>query len=411
MHKSEALTEPEADNEKQVPSNSSEPPDGGLHAWLTVLGAALVSFSTFGIVNAYGAFSDFYRSSYINNESPTLISMVGSIQVFVLYFFGAFVGPIFDAYGPKYLIPASGLTVTLALCLLSITPPHRIFSQFLTQSVLFNLGAAFGFYPSISIITHWFKKRTAYALGCVIGGASAGGIVFPIMLHKLLPKIGFGWTVRACALVVAFCYSCAIVTIRARRPPKPLPPIKVFLDFAAFKDPRYAIFAVGAWFNIVSVFNPFFQVGAYGIVANGASPVTPYLLTIMCATSIFGRVLPGIVADKLGRFNTIAASTTISSILTLSVWYTSTKQVNIVVFAAFYGFTSGPFFSLMPACVSQISPIDRIGARIGMLFAFLSFGALAGTPIGGVFIRDTTIENFRHLILYTVRFSPLLLLC
>jgi len=78
------------------------PPDGGLQAWLTVLGCSLVSFSTFGcvllsplgiqfthfscsIVNAFGAFSDFYRSNYLSSSSPTLVSMIGSVGVFVLY--------------------------------------------------------------------------------------------------------------------------------------------------------------------------------------------------------------------------------------------------------------------------------------------------------------------------------------
>lgn len=111
-----------------------------------------------------------------------------------------------------------------------------------------------------------------------------------------------GWTVRACAFIVLGCYAIATVTIKSRRPPKPLPPLLRIVDFSAFLDARYAIFAVGAWFNIVSVFNPFFQVGAYGTVANGASSLTPYLLAIMCATSIAGRVLPGIIADKIGRY-------------------------------------------------------------------------------------------------------------
>lgn len=51
----------------------------------------------------------------------------------------------------------------------------------------------------------------------------------------------------------------------------------------------------------------------------------------------------------------------------------------------------------------QISPIEEVGARIGMAFVFMSTGALAGTPIGGVFISSKTLPNFRHLILFSVR--------
>jgi len=223
----------------------------------------------------------------------------------------------------------------------------------------------------------------------------------PIMLNKLIPLIGFGWTIRIIAFIVLISYAVATVTIRSRRPRRPLPPLRRIIDFGAFLDLRFTLFAAGAWLTVISIFIPFFQVGAYGVATHGANPLTPYLLAIMCATSIVGRVLPGHIADKAGRFNTIVVATMISAILVLALWYTSTAERNIVVFAALYGFASGPFFSLLPACVAQISPPERVGARIGMLFATLSFGALAGTPIGGIFIRQTTVANFGHLILYT----------
>ncbi|KAI0056547.1 MFS general substrate transporter [Artomyces pyxidatus] len=385
----------------EVPIDPYAPPDGGLQAWLTVLGATLVGFSTFGVVNAFGAFSDFYKRDYLSNYDPTLISMIGAIQVFVLYFFGAFSGSLFDAFGPTYMIPISGAVTSFAFFMLSLTKPQQIYQQYLTQAILFNIGATFGFFPALSVITHWFKRKSAYALGCVLAGASAGGIVFPIMLDHLLPRVGFGWAVRAIAFIVLGCYIIATFTIKSRRPPKPLPPLSRIINLTAFRDPRYALFAAGAFFNILSVFNPFFYVGLYGVATHGESKITPYLLPIMNATSIFGRVLPAILADRVGRFNVICVSVLACSIIDFAVWYPTTGEAPIIVFAALYGFVSGPFFTLMPACVNQISPVEQVGGRIGMLFATLSFGALAGTPIGGVFIKTQTREHFQSLIIYT----------
>jgi hypothetical protein len=37
-----------------------------------------------------------------------------------------------------------------------------------------------------------------------------------------------------------------------------------------------------------------------------------------------------------------------------------------------------------------------------MMFAFMSTGALAGTPLGGVFIKEATVEHFKKLILFSV---------
>ncbi|KAA1469651.1 MFS general substrate transporter [Dentipellis sp. KUC8613] len=384
-----------------APIDPYAPPDGGLQAWLTVLGATLVGFSTFGVVNAFGEFSSFYKTTYLSNYSATLVTMIGAVQVFVLYFCGAFAGSLFDAFGPKYMVPISGVITSFSFFMLSITKPQQIYQQYLTQAVLFNLGATFGFFPALAVCTHWFKRKAAYALGCVLAGASLGGIIFPIMLNKLIPRVGFGWATRAIAFIILGCYIIATFTIKARRPTKPLPPLLRILDFSAFRDRRYVLFAIGAWLNIIAVFNPFFYIAIYGTVLHGESNVTPYLLPIMNATSMVGRTLPAILADKVGRFNVISVSVLLCSIFNLALWYTTTSESGVIAFAAVYGFVSGPFFTLMPACVTQISPLDRIGGRIGMLFATLSFGALAGTPIGGVFIRTESREHFQHLILYT----------
>ncbi|KAJ7482962.1 major facilitator superfamily domain-containing protein [Mycena galericulata] len=382
---------------------AGEPPDGGLAAWLTILGASLVAFATFGTVNGYGSFNDYYATTYLSNYSPTLISMIGAIQVFILYSFAGLSGALFDAFGPRYMIPISGLVTCFAFFMLSVTKPQQIYQQYLTQAVLFSLGATFGFFPALAVCAHWFKRRLAFAVGFPIAASSLGGIIYPVLLDRLIPRLGFGWTVRILAFILLGCFLIASVTITTPRPPKPLPRLSQMLAFRAFRDPCYTCLCLGGWFSVFSTFNPFFYVGLYGTIANGgvATVLTPYYLAIMCATAIVGRIIPGFVADRVGRFNVISVSTMLSGVLILGLWYTSAAQPNLIAFSTIYGFVSGPFFSLFSPCIIQISPIEEVGARIGLAFVFMSTGALAGTPLGGVFIRKDTIPDFQHLILFS----------
>ncbi|KAJ4466778.1 major facilitator superfamily domain-containing protein [Lentinula lateritia] len=370
--------------EKDVQDSSRDsyaPTDGGWDAWGTVFGTTLVSFGTFGFVNAFGAFSDYYNEQYLTNYSATLISMIGAVQVFILYLFAGTAGAVFDSIGPRYLVPASGVVVVFSLFMLSITKSEHIYQQFLSQSVLFSLGATFSFFPSMGLMAHWFKLKIPYAIGCLASGASVGGIVIPIMISKLIPRIGFGWTIRILAFITLACFAGGTMTIKQRRPSKPFPKsVSALFDFTAFKDPCYLFLVLGCWFTVFAVFNPFFYVDL---------------------TSIFGRISPGLIAGKVGRFNILYISTLISSILILALWYTSFAQENLIAFAALYGMFSGPFFSVTPSCVAEISPIERVGARIGGTYAFMASATLAGTPISGLFIKEQTRDNFDKLILFS----------
>jgi MFS family permease len=68
---------------------------------------------------------------------------------------------------------------------------------FLGQGIACGLAAGIAFIPAASSVSHWFRRRRATALGVLATGSSIGGIVYPVMINHLFPKIGFVWTVRA----------------------------------------------------------------------------------------------------------------------------------------------------------------------------------------------------------------------
>ncbi|KAF5333942.1 hypothetical protein D9757_015483 [Collybiopsis confluens] len=290
----------EDDIKKSVDPSSYAPPDGGRDAWTTMLGVTMVSFATFAFpscsfVNAYGAFADFYNEQYLTTYSPTLISMIGAVQIFILYILAGTAGAVFDAIGPRYMIPASGIVVVFSLFMLSITKSENIYQQFLSQSVLFSFGAAFSFFPMMGLVVHWFSTKLQYANGCIAASASIGGMVFPIMVSRLITRIGFGWTVRVFAFIALASFAVGTATIKQRRPSKPFPTsLSSLFDFSGFKDPCYLFLALGCWFSVFAIFNPFFYVQLSAQVANPDSNLNGYYLAILCAASIFGRVAPGL---------------------------------------------------------------------------------------------------------------------
>lgn len=102
--------------------------------------------------------------------------------------------------------------------------------------------------------------------------------------------------------------------------------------------------------------------------------------------SIVGRILPGIVGDRLGKYNIMIAITFLSALFCLAVWIPVKSTAGIIVFAVMFGFSSGGYFTLAPAIIAQISDPRQIGTRVGTAYAIQSLGALLGSPVGGAIV-------------------------
>ena len=103
------------------------------------------------------------------------------------------------------------------------------------------------FNPSVAVMSHWFRRRRASAIGIALGGSATGGVVFPIMLQHLIPRIGFGWAVRVVAFVIMACLFVACLTIRTRLPLSGRVSWRSAVDLRGFRDVRYVLAAIAGF--------------------------------------------------------------------------------------------------------------------------------------------------------------------
>ena len=107
----------------------------------------------------------------------------------------------------------------------------------------------------------------------------------------------------------------------------------------------------------------------------------------MSAGSIAGRVLPGLVADRLGPLNVLGFCTVCASLLGFSWVAIHHAAGGLIIWALLYGALSGAFVSLQPTTVASITKdLSTVGGRMGMNTFCASFGILIGTPIAGLLV-------------------------
>ncbi|KIM99327.1 hypothetical protein OIDMADRAFT_127322 [Oidiodendron maius Zn] len=371
----------------EAPSNTSawgdDAPDGGSTAWLCVLGAWCTMFCSFGWINSIGTFQEYYQINLLKQYSPSEISWIPSLQIFIMFATGPIVGKIYDQRGPHILLLVGTFLHVFGLMMASIS--SRYYQVLLSQGVCSACGVACIFQPALSATSGWFNKKRGAAFGALSTGSSLGGVIFPIMVSRLIREVGYGWAMRISAFLILFLLIVANLAVKSRLPPRSRSQTKQE-PMRPFKETSMMLLLGGAFFLTFGIFIPINFIIVEAIAQGMAPGLAQYLLAVLNATSLFGRALSGMLADKVGRYNVFVVVCYTTSILILALWIPATNNAATIAFAGFFGFTSGAYVSLLPALAAQISPPREIGFRTGLLFLFCSLGGLTTSPIAGAIL-------------------------
>jgi MFS family permease len=358
------------------------PPDHGLNAWSQVLWSHFTVCNTWGYVTTFGVFQTYY--SDMLNESPSTISWVGSVQVFLLFSVATFSGRASDA---GFFRPIFGLGACLTLVgIFTASAATQYWQLFLSQGVCLGLGSGLMFCPMLSLIPTYFSRHRSLAVGIAAAGSSTGGLVFPAVIERLLPRIGFPWTMRVLGLLTLSMLLPSFLFFKPRLPPRKGGPI---VEWPAFRDIPFLLLSVGMFFNFWGLYIAFFYIGSYSRDIVGVDRTTSItLLLIMNGMGIPARILPNLLADRYTGPVNLLIPVIMASSITLFCWIRVTEISELYAFSIFYGMTSASLQSLFPASLTSLTTdLNRMGVRTGMVLTILSFASLTGSPIAGVLVQ------------------------
>ncbi|KAH8678552.1 major facilitator superfamily domain-containing protein [Xylariales sp. PMI_506] len=355
------------------------PPDGGTTAWLVVLGAWCCSFCSPGWVNSVGAFQQYYEVGPLKDYPSSTISWIPSLQFFFLFALGPIVGIIFDNYGPRPLIIGGTLLHVFGLMMASLATTYYEF--ILSQGVCSAIALA--------CISTWFSKKRGAVMGIMVTGSSVGGVVFPIMLTRMIPSIGYPWAMRSASFIIFGLQIIAILTVRPRIRvvPKKLPASRLA---APFMELPFIMLLLGIFVLTFGILIPINYLAVQGFEeAHMSEDMSQYLVSIFNATSFLGRLSAGYGADIIGKWNMFIVACTFSGIVEFAVWIPAQRSSIAIGFAVMFGFVSGAFIGLIGALPISVSPAPEIGYRLGVVLLAVAIPALAMGPVGGAILQSS----------------------
>lgn len=381
--------------------HGKEPPDGGARAWLVMVSAFLCNGIIFGFINTYGVLHSLLTDRLTalgDPEASSKAALIGSLAIGTTFLFSTVAGCLTDKIGLRLTTFAGGVLSSGGL-LLSSFFTENITALYFTYGIMFGLGAALAYTPTLAILGHYFKRYLGKVSGFVTAGSSVFTVILPPCLDKLLAGYGLEATLRMMSLVSAFIIICSFVYKPLHPPPEPPKKkpgrsrINLFLrsivNVEIWKRKRFVIWALCVPLALFGYFVPYVHMMQF---VKTTFPGEDVNLPVMCIgiTSGIGRLIFGIIADMPGvnRMYLQQLSLVSIGVVTLLLPLTNSYVV-LVSFTLVMGLFDGCFISLLGPIAYEICGPSGATQAIGFLLGLSSIPLTVGPPVAGMIFDST----------------------
>jgi len=370
-------------------------PEGGTQGWMNVVGGLLSAFCVVGAIFSFGAYQDIYTREFLSPSTPSHISWIGSVQLFLMFALSFPVGKLLDDGYFRVILLLGSLLAVISQFAFCLVQPHRYYQVFLAQGVCGGLAAGLLFLPVTSVVTQYFHVRRSLVFGTILMGSFLGGIVQPIAVNKLfsLQRGSNQFLLVAICLGVIYLVLLGLANLllkpRAQEtiPEDPILSQTTFLK-EFFTDYPYVVGTIGMFLVLFGLFFPYFYIQLLSSVKGIDSTIVDSVLVIMNASAVLGCFLFSIPAAYYGCLSVLVPCGFILGILTLGMLLLQ-DNANVIIFAILYGFFSGGYISQIIQMPSTFSQNDRgPGIRSGFWMFTVSGAVLMGTPLLGALLES-----------------------
>ena len=372
--------------------------------WVAV-GCAFVSmFICFGVVYSFGAFFDHMSSEFGTSRSAT--SALFSITTFIFFTGGIISGMAADRFGPKPVLMIGGLSMGFGLYLTSLV--NSLWVAYITYGLGVGVGVACGYVPMLAVVSAWFERRRAAALGVAVTGVGLGTLVVAPLAAALINH--YGW--RQTYVIFGISSAVGLLLCGYLTPP---PPASAGQQSGLrlrelVKVPAFGYMYFSGFFITLALFVPFVFLVSYAKAQGIDEVAAASLVGIIGGASIVGRLGFGALGDKISSIRLFQTTFIIVAISYL-VWLLASDSFTLlIIYAALLGAGYGGFIVLSPTVAAEIFGLVGLGTILGAMYTAAGFGGLLGPTMAGYLIDKTGNYKMTIIAAMILAFFALLLL-
>jgi MFS transporter, OFA family, oxalate/formate antiporter len=402
-----------------------------MNRWWVVAGALVIQVSL-GAVYIWSVFQTPLKAVY-QDWTETQVTLPAQIVLAAFALAVIFAGRIQDRVGPRIVATAGGLILGAGLILAKFTElfPSGTALVWLigTFSILGGIGIGAGYVCPIATCVKWFPDKRGLITGLAVAGFGAGAFFFAPLAKALigggsyellgaklftLPDIGVFNTFLILGIIFLVCVVAGAQLLR--NPPAGYVPAgwtppqsKVAATSAVKADlpPTEMIRTPSFWLLWITYFiacmgglqiimkaSPIWQSFSLGTLTQPISAAdfglsataAAMAVSIIAIFNSTGRILWGILSDKIGRKIALVAIFALCGIALLGLDLFHAYPYFLAA-VSLVGLCFGGFLALYPALTADYFGTKNIGANYGVMFTAYGAGGIAGPYLAAALMR------------------------
>jgi MFS family permease len=364
------------------------------YGWVIVAAGAFITCVAFGAMFALPV----YLQPMAEETGWTRAGISGAMTIgFIVAGLAGFAsGALSDRIGARPIVLVGAVLLGLGLYLASQAPDVLIFQ--LAYGGL--LGAAVGSFgaPITATTVGWFNKHRGLAVSLVSIGVGVAPMVFTPLATILIEANGWRSAMLTIAIAAPVLIIPAALLIRPAPPesPEAAPAAQVpaaakstgkSSGWAALRTPQFAILA-GVFFLCCAAHSgPIFHTVSYAMICGASALAAASIYSIEGLAGLFGRMLFGVAADRLGVRRVLVAGLVLQAVGIFTYIYAS-ELTHFYLLAVVLGIAYSGVMPLYFVLARDYFSAKVMGTVIGGMGMTSSIGMAFG-PVGGGWLYDT----------------------
>lgn len=357
--------------------------------------AAIAIQLTLGIAYIWSVFQTGIANSIFGGDNAAA-GLTFSLLLATLTIGSVIGGKMAIKYSTRLVVFIGGIILSIGFFLASFVTANNSWLLWVTYGLMGGVGMGFTYSTTIACAQKWYPHKKGFITGIIVSALGFGGVVFTPIVESLISAFGgtgIGETKTFMVLSVVFLVVCTIGSLFMKNPPEgymtdtasSTKTTKLTKDYSPaemFKTPQF--YLVTATF-LLACMGGLMMIGfAKPIaVAKGlASTATIGVLAVTMFNSL-GRLVWGMVSDKLGRKNTIIILLSGTAILSLLVNMAMGYWIYILI--AFIGFFYGGLLSTFPSLTADLFGAKHMATNYGFVLLGFGIGAVISSQIAGYY--------------------------